>query len=252
MSIIQRGLENGTRIVWTLAIVWLGQYPVRLLAAYPVVRPASGFGPLPDSARFLGVLAFIWTIVGGLFILSCVALSAAGLLVYVLRRRPMSTAFGRPAVALATLATASMAAVLFGMAQPEIVAASWPTKAMDPLLNSIQTICQSESACPAILEHGSIAPGVRTLAGRGWAYRSCGGREFAVFLSQCWASDCQMFRWTTGKCCGASTPSTVAIDAEWSALFGEESEAWIDALCVRPLDSQASPADNTHDNVSRD
>jgi len=35
-----------------------------------------------------------------------------------------------------------------------------------------------------------------------------------------------MFRWTTGKCCGASTPSTVAIGAEWSALLGEESEAW--------------------------
>jgi hypothetical protein len=41
-----------------------------------------------------------------------------------------------------------------------------------------------------------------------------------------------MFRWTTGKCCSVSTPSTVEIGKEWSALFAEESEAWIDRLCA--------------------
>jgi hypothetical protein len=139
---------------------------------------------------------------------------------------------GSSRVAVAILATASTAIVLFNMAQPELVAASWPTKAMEPLLTSIRTVCESEGACPTALEHRAIVPGIRTLAGRGWTYRSCGGKEFAVFFSQCWSSDCQMFRWTTGKCCSASTPSTVTIDAEWSALFADESEAWIDRLCA--------------------
>lgn len=44
MAINQLALENGTRIVWTVAVAGLGQYPVRLLAAYPVVSPSSGFG----------------------------------------------------------------------------------------------------------------------------------------------------------------------------------------------------------------
>jgi hypothetical protein len=228
---MQRALENGTRIVWTLAVVGLGPYPVRLLAAYPVVCPSSGFGSLPGSARILRLIAFLWMTIGGLFIFSCVALSVAGLLVYAVRRRPMATALGRPGVAVAVLAIVSTAVVSYEVAQPEVVAASWPTKAMEPLLNSIRTLCESEGACPATLEHRAIAPGVRTLAGRGWAYRSCGRKEFAVFLSQCWSSDCQMFRWTTGKCCSASTPSTVAIDAQWSAQLADEDEAWIDSLC---------------------
>lgn len=231
LSIMQRALDNGPRIVWTLAVLWIGQYAVRLLAAYPVVCPSNGFGSRPGSARFLQVLAFLWIVVGGLFVVGCVALSVAGLLIYFFRRRPMSTAFGRPGIAVATLTVAGIAVALFEMAKPEIVAAPWPTKAMEPLVRSIRTTCERKGACPATLEHGSIAPGVRTLAGRGWAYRSCGGREFAVFLSQCWASDCQLFRWTTGNCCGARTPSTVEIGTAWSALFAEESEAWIDGLC---------------------
>src|SRR5688572_4925520 len=187
MAIMQRALENGTRIAWTVAVAGLGQYPVRLLAAYPVVSSSSGFDSSPGSARILRLLAFFWITVGGLFILCCVALSVAGLLVYVVRRRPMSTAFGRPGVAAAILGSASAAVVLLGMAQPEIVAASWPTKAMEPLLRSIRALCESEGACPTALEHRAIAPGIRTLAGRGWTYRSCGGKEFAVFFSQCWS-----------------------------------------------------------------
>jgi hypothetical protein len=235
---MQRAVENGPRIVWTLAVVWLVQYPVRLLAAYPIVSPSIGFGAVPGSARFLGLLAFFWMTVGGLFILCCVALSVTGLLVYLFRGRPMSTAFGRPRVAVAILAIATTAVVLFRTGQPEIVAASWSTRAMEPLLNSIRRICASEGGCPATLRHRAIAPGVRTLAGRGWTYRSCGEKEFAVFYSQCWSSDCRMFRWTTGKCCSARTPSTVAIGAGWSALFADETEAWIDRLCA--LDREVS------------
>jgi hypothetical protein len=232
MSIVRRAFENGTRIVWALAVVWIGQYSVRLFAAYPIVCPSSGFGALPGSARFLRLLAFIWIVVGGPFIFCCVALSVVGLLVYVFRRRAMPTAFGRPGVAAAILAIASVAGVLFETAQPEIVAASWPMKAMDPLLRSIRTICENEGACPATPEHEGMASGIRTLAGRGWAHRSCGGKEFAVFFSQCWSSDCQMLRWTTGECCSASTPSMVAIGREWSALFADEANAWIDRLCA--------------------
>lgn len=229
-DLVQRALGNGTRILCLLAVVSFGPYVLRLLAAYPVASASSGFGERPLSARFIHVLALAWT-VGGLFALGCVVLSVAGLLVYVVRRRSMPTAFGRPGVAAATLAITGLSVVSYE-ARPEIVAASWPTGAMEPLLSSIRTICENEGACPAGLERKAIAPGIRTLAGRGWVYRACGEKEFAVFFSQCWSSDCTLFRWTTGRCCGAHMPSTVALDGGWSALRGDEDEAWIDRSCA--------------------